>query len=180
MPKNARHGQAHIWTDEQWQQVSAELLPHMRALFSICYYTGCRVSEARKLRASDLTEGAIVFRKSTTKTQKTRTVPIHSKLAEVLEQVDLPEQGLLFPSPRNAERPISRQAADKALRKACDFLGFKGFSTHSNRRSMATTLHNKGIPLRVIQEIGGWTDLKALQRYLEVSPEQVERAISQL
>jgi len=36
------------------------------------------------------------------------------------------------------------------------------------------------VPLRVIQKIGGWASLAALQRYLEVSDEQMDEAIAKL
>jgi integrase/recombinase XerD len=41
-------------------------------------------------------------------------------------------------------------------------------------------LSNRKVPLRVIQEISGHKSLQELQRYLEVSPEQVEDAIASL
>jgi len=37
---------------------------------------------------------------------------------------------------------------------------------------------NAGIPLRHIQEISGHNDLGTLQRYLEVTPEQRQLAVS--
>ena len=41
-------------------------------------------------------------------------------------------------------------------------------------------MSNEGIPLRIIQEISGHRSLAALQKYLEVSPEQVRGAVSSL
>jgi integrase/recombinase XerD len=49
----------------------------------------------------------------------------------------------------------------------------KGVATHSFRRTTTTQLYQKGVLLRVIQRIGGWSSLPALQLYLEVSQEQV-------
>ena len=54
-----------------------DLSPKMRSLFSICYYTGFRVSEARQLRAEDVVGDCIVLRKAITKTKRTRSVPMH-------------------------------------------------------------------------------------------------------
>jgi integrase/recombinase XerD len=179
MPKNNRQDQSEIWTDAQFEAVMNELSPQMRSLFSICYYTCCRISEARQLQASDIVGDRLVFKKQTTKTQKTRSVAINSKLAQTLAQSDLPKSGYLFPG-RDGTKPITRQAADLALRKACDYLGLKGFSTHSNRRTAATRLNNQGVPLRTIQKIGGWASLAVLQRYLEVSDEQMDEAIGKL
>lgn len=179
MPKNARNGQAEIWSDEVLGEVMADLSPKMRGLFSICRYTGCRVSEARQLRANDLVGEYIVFRKATTKGKKgTRQLAIHPELKVVLGEMDLPATGYLFPG--RGSGPITRQACDKALRIVCDRIGVEGHSTHSFRRTTLTRLSNGKVPLRVIQEISGHKSLQELQRYLEVSPEQVEDAIASL
>lgn len=107
-----------------------------------------------------------------TKTNHSREVPISPGLAAILKDCQLPTSGRLF--------GVSRQAADKALRQVCDRLELKGVSTHSFRRTAATRLHKNNVPLRVIQKIGGWSSLQALQLYLEVSQEQVEDVISLL
>lgn len=179
MPKHDRHDQAEIWTADQFEQVMGELSPKLRSLFSICYYTGCRVSEARQLKAEDLVGDTLVFRKATTKTKRTRSVPIHPKLREILDAAPLPNSGYLFPG-RGGQQPITRQACDLALRKACDRLGLRGYSTHSNRRTWATRLDKAGVRLKAIQDLGGWSSMAALQRYLEVSEEEKVSAIGRL
>lgn len=180
MPKRDRNGQAEIWTPEQFNTVLAELRPQrMQVLFAICYYCGCRVSEARQLQAEDIIAGRILFRRATTKTKRTREVPIHPELRQVLNTVELPSRGYLFPG-QSGDKPITRQAADKALREACDRLGFEGYSTHSCRRTWATALDRNGTRQRVIQHLGGWTSLAALQRYLEVDESEAAAAILSL
>lgn len=179
MPKRDRHDQAEIWTANQFEQVMGDLSPKMRSIFSICYYTGCRVSEARQLQAEDVVGGTLIFRKATTKEKRTRAVPIHPQLKAVLETADLPRTGFLFPG-RSGEGPITRQACDLALRKACDRLGLRGYSTHSNRRTWATRLDRAGVRLRTIQDLGGWSSMADLQRYLDVSEEEKVDAIAQL
>lgn len=179
MPKANRHGQAEVWNADQFEQGMVELSPKMRSLFSICYFTGCRISAAPQLRAEDIVGNHIVFRQATTKTKRTRSVPIHPKLRAVLTATDLPKTGYLFPG-RQPERLITRQAADKALRKACDRIGLRGFSTHSNRRTWATRLDRAGTRHRVIQKLGGWSQISALQRYLEVDEVEAESEIATL
>ena len=178
MPKRDRNGQANIWDDDDLNAVLEELSPSMRLLFSICRYTGCRVSEARQLHAEDVVGHHLVFRKVITKGQRTRQVAMHPELKRILAETELPTTGYLFPS--RGDRPVSRQACDKALRQACDRLGLVGFSTHSFRRTTLTRLSNAGVPLRVIQEISGHRSLQELQRYLEVRPDQIEGAIAKL
>jgi integrase/recombinase XerD len=41
-------------------------------------------------------------------------------------------------------------------------------------------MSNAGIPLRIIQEISGHSNLEQLQRYLEVKPDQLIRVIASL
>ena len=66
------------------------------------------------------------------------------------------------------------------MREACDQVGLEGVSTHSFRRSALTAMSTAGIPLRVIQQISGHRNLQALQKYLEVSEQQVKSAIAVL
>jgi integrase/recombinase XerD len=66
------------------------------------------------------------------------------------------------------------------LRKAFERAGIEGASTHSFRRTALTQMSNAGIPLRIIQEISGHSNLEQLQRYLEVLPDQVRGAVSAL
>jgi integrase/recombinase XerD len=117
--KNDRNGQAEVLSGSQLEELLNELAPNHRALFAICYYTSCRISEALKLVAEDWVGDRIVFRASTTKTKKTREVKVSAKLKAMLDGVDLPSSGYLFPGRRGGH--LSRQAADLALRKAADY-----------------------------------------------------------
>ena len=125
------------------------------------------------LTAEDLDSGMVTLRKCTTKGKiATRTLPSHPKLQAYLAAYDPPSglSGLLFPG-RNGDKPLTRAAADLILRAA---------STHSFRRTALTSMSNAKVPIRVIQEVSGHKSLTALQRYLEVKPDQVESAISLL
>jgi integrase/recombinase XerD len=176
MPKVSRNGQAEVWENEaQFLAVCAEMSPATRSVMMVCYFTCCRVGEAVQLRREDIMNGQIVFRRETTKTKRTRSVPVSQKLLPVL--ADLPDGGYLFPARKGSKKGyLSTRAVDKELRRACDWLGLGGFSTHSNRRSTATRL-SRSHPLKVVQEIGGWAQLGALQRYIEVSEEEKRGAI---
>lgn len=150
-----------------------------KALFGICLYTACRVSEACALRTSDvdLKSMSLIFRKSTTKGKlKSRIIDIDSALFNLLANYN-PKSGYLFPG-RVPAAPLTRFMADRILRIACERVRLQGVSTHSFRRTALTMMSSAGIPLRVIQEISGHGDLGTLQRYLEVSQEQKRLAIS--
>lgn len=177
-----RHGQAKILTSSEINMLFTEgfVTPRDRALFGICLYTGCRISEALALKWSDIGQGFITIRKATTKGKTaTRQADIHQNLSTMLEEYrGLCKGDRLFPG-RGTEQ-LSRVAADGVLRQACKRCGIDGVSTHSFRRTALTRMNDAGISLRVIQEISGHTSLAVLQRYLAVSPGQVTAAIASL
>jgi integrase/recombinase XerD len=178
--KNNRHGQGKILSPQELKLLFTEGLtsPRDRALFAICLFTGCRISEALALQTSDIKNGTIIFRKSTTKGKlKTRVVDIQSGLAEILAEYQ-PKPGALFPGKRGVTEHLTKFMAHKILVRACDRVGLLGVSTHSFRRTALTMMSSAGVPLRHIQEISGHNDLGTLQRYLEVTPEQRKKAIS--
>ena len=170
--KHNRNGQAEVLSEVQLTQLFDRLSPRYRALFAICYYTSCRVSEALKLEVGDLIGDRLVFRAATTKTKKTREVKIPSRLKQILKPVELPSQGYLFPGRRKGH--LSRQAADLVLRQVCEQLQLKGVSTHSFRRTGITKLHDAGVPLRRIQARTGHVSLGNLALYVDVRQSEVD------
>lgn len=182
------HGQAKILTpDEIGKLFNAFECDRDRALFGICLYTGCRISEACSMLTVDAYDAAgvrakLTLRKANTKgKQETRQIPVNSVLRGYLEAYRARAAGKqhLFPG-RHGRRHINPKSADEILRETCDRLGLMGVSTHSFRRTALTQMSSAGVPLRVIQEISGHRSLQALQRYLEVSESQLEGAIAAL
>ena len=178
------NGRAKVLTQAELERLFTRgfLTPRDKLLFAIAYYCACRVSEVLALTAEDLAGSVVTLRKSTTKGKiATRTLPEHPKLQAYLAAYDPPSglSGLLFPG-RNGDKPLTRAAADLILRAACKRARIRGASTHSFRRTALTSMSNAKVPIRVIQEVSGHKSLTALQRYLEVKPDQVESAISLL
>lgn len=184
--KVAGNGQAKILSVPELQRLFEEGFKSARdrALFGICLFTACRISEALALKTTDIKGGEILFRKSITKGNlDTRCVEIQSALAELLEEYTPGRSAkrFLFPGmPGRGSGHLSRFMADRILRQACERIGVPGVSTHSFRRTALTQMHNAGIPLRHIQEISGHRDLTTLQLYLEVTPEQKSRALASI
>lgn len=184
--KVSGNGQAKILSDPEKKLLFERGLQRDRdrALFGVCLYTGCRISEALALEFGDIREGVIVFRRAITKGKKnTRAVPVHDKLVPLLRpyllSFPLEERvKYIFPGGNGVcDRPLTRAAADLILRKACDRVGLEGISTHSFRRTALTHMANAGVPLSVIQRISGHRNLATLQRYLAVTPTQLEWAV---
>ena len=96
-----------------------------RALFPICLFTDCRISEALVLQVTDIKNKTITFRKSTTKGKlKTRTINIPVPLIEYLASYQPPPNPYnpyLFPSREG--KALSRSMTDKLLSAACRKIG---------------------------------------------------------
>lgn len=175
------NGQGKILSPDELRQLftSGFTNPRDRALFGICLFTGCRVSEALALQTTDIKGETLTFRKSTTKGKlKTRIVDIQPGLATILADYQPKKPGALFPGVRGVTEHLTRFMADKILKTASIRVGIVGVSTHSFRRTALTQMSSAGIPLRHIQEISGHNDLGTLQRYLEVTPEQRLKAVA--
>ncbi|WP_104900861.1 tyrosine-type recombinase/integrase [Nostoc sp. 'Peltigera membranacea cyanobiont' N6] len=107
------NGQGKILTQEEMKRLFTEgfLTPRDRALFGICLFTGCRVSEALALQTTDIKSGAITFRKCTTKRKhKTRIVDIPPGLAAMLGEYQ-PQAGAMFPSMRGVTERLTSYLA---------------------------------------------------------------------
>ncbi len=183
-----RNGQAKILSDGEIAAIFNLLNPRDRAIFGICLFCGCRISEALSIRAGDVGNGMITLRKANTKGKKgSRSLPISPSLEKILNDyinsisrservATASPKEYLFPG-RAGDKPLTRAYTDLVLRQACDRLGFKGISTHSFRRTALTRMHAAGVPLRTIQKISGHSSLGALAFYLEVTDENVRDAV---
>lgn len=178
--KNNRHGKAAILTDEQFAAL-LEAAPSQvhRTLWLLQRKTAARISEALQLRWCDV-DGAITFRKETTKTKTTRQLPIDNVLTSALAALrpaDASPTDYVFHSRDSVSQPLSRRAADHALRKTATSLGIKGVSTHSFRRTTATNLANN-FALHEVASFTGHTSLSALQHYLQADPSKLTEMMS--
>lgn len=190
--KIERHGQAKILAQQEIELLFNKGLQTARdrTLFGVCLYTACRIAEACSLEVIDIytargtVRPTINFRKGNTKGQlQTRTIPVIEDLRSLLTSWK-PNAGktYLFPGrhPSHHWKHLHPDSADKILREAFERAGIEGASTHSFRRTALTQMSNAGIPLRIIQEISGHSNLEQLQKYLEVKPDQVRGAIASL
>ena len=183
MPKTSGSGQARVLSPGELDQLmGAAPSPEHRMLWAVMRFTGSRTTETLRLHWGAIHNDRIVFAAATTKTKRTREPLVAPRLREELEQFrihwqrrhqrDAKNGSLLFISPGSESQSITRQAADKALRRALQTLGPdfpSGVSLHSFRRSLATTMAQRGASLRTVQRFTGHASLGQLQTYIDVA-----------
>lgn len=158
--------------------------PEIRNAFIFCLYTGMRFCDVK-----DLTFGNIDFpnRLLTYEQNKTKGHSSHSSVSlpltdDLLELVgNVPEGNkdtLIFDLPSHTmclkalRRWVKRAGIDKHITWHC--------ARHSFGTNMAATAAQKGISIRVVQEMMGHSSLTYTQRYTRVVDEQKRQAMQEL
>lgn len=156
--------------------------PKHRALLTLLYSAGLRVSEVVRLRLADLhaDRGLIVVRGG--KGRKDRcTLLADSALVAVRAYArDLRPRDWLFPG-QHPGRPISVRTAEHVVELARSAAGIeRHVSAHTLRHSFATHLLEAGTDLRYIQELLGHASPSTTEIYTHVSTRELRRIRSPL
>ncbi len=170
----------YLTAEEEQALLEACTSPQLRAVILLGIHAGLRIpSEALSLTwdGVDLKRRTLTVVGTHSKTSKTRTVPINSVLWQALQSLRMDRNGgPIFVSQGRALRSI-RTAFDTARKKAG--LG-EDVTPHVMRHTFASRLVMEGVDLRTVQELGGWSDLKMVQRYSHVDPRRTAEAVERL
>lgn len=146
-----------------------------RAILTTCYAAGLRISEAVRLKPTDIDSQRMVIRVDQGKGQKDRYVMLSPKLLEMLRswwRVNKPRQWL-FPSDIPG-RHISKDAVEQACQRARRLSGIrKPITPHSLRHGFAVHLLESGTDVRTIQLLLGHRSLATTARYLRIATSKV-------
>jgi len=145
-----------------------------KLVLRLLYYAGLRLNEVRNLKWEDLDFERELINVKKGKGDKNRTVFLHKKLKEILEENGIKKQGFILISERNTkynERTI-QQIIKTALKKT-DIK--KNVTPHTLRHCFATHLLEAGCDIRYIQQLLGHKDLKTTQIYTHVANKDIKR-----
>jgi integrase len=153
-------------------------------------YQGSRTGETLRLdwRAIDLERATIHFRWTDTKTGRSRTVPMHPRvqalLAGLWEDAGRPERSPVFLSERGEPYQDTRGKGGNPLKKqhmrACRLAGISGFRVHDWRHDWAARHVMAGTDLYTLMRLGGWTDLRMVQKYAAVTSDHLREAAARI
>lgn len=150
---------------EQVRAVAAHCTQEVQAVIWTALLTGARRGELSKLTPGCVTEDTITFVSKTTKTNRTRVVPVIAALRPWLPH---------FPYGFNAN------AVTLAWVRARKKAGLEHATFHDLRHSCASILLENGVDLYTIGKILGHMNVQTTQRYAHLQIEQQRAALNKL
>jgi integrase/recombinase XerD len=146
-----------------------------RAILTTCYAAGLRISEAVRLRPTDIDSQRMVIRVEQGKGQKDRYVMLSPKLLETLRsywRAVRPKRWLF--EGNVSGRSITRGAVERTCQQARRVSSItKPISPHSMRHAFAVHLLESGTDVRTIQLLLGHRSLATTARYLRIATSKV-------
>jgi integrase len=137
--------------------------------------TGMRSQELLSLRWADLNFEDNVITLRSTKKGGDDTVPMNNNVVTLLSGLERKSNFVIHKSDGNRYNNIR-----KSWNRVVKLAGITKCSPHILRHTFGTTLHRRGVDLLTLKELGRWSDLKLLERYVHVGKEHSVRKISVL
>ena len=171
-----------------------------RCMFLLTHGSGMRVGEVASLRICDVlqSDGSIksevYLSAQQTKGSKGRTVYLSDKMCDEISLYlktrfklnDLIAVTLtdttraLFANQKDFHRGFSASTACQMFHYWYKEAKIEGASSHSGRRGFITNLANKGVHVRILQELAGHSSIAVTQKYIDVNHDKLRIAVEML
>jgi integrase/recombinase XerD len=197
--------QAKVLTEKEIKKVvklidSKRHASRNRCMFLLTHGSGMRVGEVASLRICDVlaSDGSIksevYLSAAQTKGSKGRTVYLSEKM---LEEISLYLKArfklkdllpvtmtdtvrALFTNQKDCQRGFSASTACQMFHYWYKEAKIEGASSHSGRRGFITNLANKGVHVRILQELAGHSSIAVTQKYIDVNQDKLRIAVGML
>jgi integrase/recombinase XerD len=197
--------QAKVLTEKEIKKVikvieSKRHASRNRCMFMMTHMSGARISEVASLRICDVlaSDGSIkseVFLSALqTKGSKGRTLYLSEKLRDeislylktrfklkdLLPVTMTDTVRALFTNQKDCQRGFSASTACQMFHYWYKEAKIEGASSHSGRRGFITNLANRGVHVRILQELAGHSSIAVTQKYIDVNQDKLRIAVEML
>lgn len=141
-----------------------------RAILSIIYACGLRISEAINLEVRDIDSTRMIIHLRRGKGNKDRFVGLSPKILDLLREYYRKYRPSKYLFEGQNRPQYSTRSIQKILKRACELAGIrKHVTVHTLRHSFATHLVERGIDVTHVQKLLGHSDIKTTLIYLHVA-----------
>jgi integrase/recombinase XerD len=171
-----------------------------RCMFLLTHGSGMRVGEVASLRICDVlasdgsVKSEVYLSAQQTKGNKGRTVYLSYKMREeislylktrfklkdLLPVTMTDTHRALFTNQKDCVRGFSASTACQMFHYWYKEAKIEGASSHSGRRGFITNLANKGVHVRILQELAGHSSIAVTQKYIDVNQDKLRIAVEML
>lgn len=150
--------------------------PRERALIDLLSSTGCRVGEIVRMDISDFDmekREILVYGKG----NKERIVYIDARTKLHIQEylnTRTDDEKALFVTSRKPHKRLGKNVIENIVREIGKEVGIENAHPHRFRRTLATSLINKGMPIEQVQVILGHSKLETTTIYAQVNQESVK------
>ena len=158
-------------THEEVDRLLAELPGHSQVMDRFTLATGLREANVTGLEWSqvDLERRVAWIHADQAKAGKPIGIPLNNEAVVLLRQQIGKHHRFVFTF---QGRPV-KKCNTKVWRRALSAAGIDDFRWHDLRHTWASWHVQNGTPVHVLQELGGWSDIRMVQRYAHLAPEHL-------
>lgn len=160
--------------DDMRRILAVDMRAKTRMMVLLAAAQGLRVHEIAKVSGDDFQDGVMMV---TGKGGKTAMLPVHEAVADLAG--GFPRRGWWFPSPAHPDRPVQPAAVRAAIYRVMERAGVTGHP-HRLRHWYGTTLLQKGVDLRTVQELMRHESVASTQIYTLVTDERRAAGLAKL
>lgn len=143
----------------------------MRDAALVAVSTGLRESELFSLTPSqiDLNQRHAWITHNVAKSGRARSVPLNDDAYAVIKR-RLRSAGQWVFTRDSGEGRLITEHDKRIFKRACEEIGIENFRWHDLRHTWASWHAQRGTPLMVLKELGGWETIQMVQKYAHLAP----------
>jgi len=163
-----------VLKEEEEKRLFPKLSSKLQQIVNIDLNTGMRKMELLSLEWKDVNfdKRDIIIVTEKSKTNKERRIPLNEEAFRDFQTIKAENGSSKYVFPSSNSKTGYIMDIQRPFKLACKKANIEDFHFHDLRRTFATRLHNRGIPLYHIMLLLGHSDLKTTQRYIGLENEE--------